>query len=208
MGARFYKNGGIKYNNPFMWMTISFDDFLLLFKNYDEIDFNKKTFSLEKYRKRPDTSVLCKVENKLNLHYIHFIQDDNYKVPTKRMKSADDVSILTNDAIGYCKEKYETRLSRMTEKPIFLYSFNYSYITDEEYVREMDLLISNAKKYSIILLLHDKEFIRKKIQEIKNKNVKCIVIPNDIISLDGALIIKKLENEITNSISECNNGKQ
>ena len=40
LGGHYYKKSGLLYNNPFIWMAISFDDFLLLYEKYNTINFN------------------------------------------------------------------------------------------------------------------------------------------------------------------------
>ena len=108
VGARLYEVTKQQFPNPFMWMSINSDDFIYLVQNYDIIDFNNPTFELEKYKLNAYQTVLITLNNKVKLHYIHYIQDDSKNEPVKELNT----NILYKDILQYVKNKWFNRLNR------------------------------------------------------------------------------------------------
>jgi hypothetical protein len=105
-----------------MWMTIPIDNYIDLIENYDSIDLNNPKFELEVYKQNPYKTVLVTLNNRIKLHFIHYIQDDTKETPVKELNT----NIVYKDILSYFKTKWVRRVKRNTEKPVFLYSFNYS----------------------------------------------------------------------------------
>lgn len=146
-GAFVYRDLGTFYNNPFMWSLIYFDDFLYLINNFDSIDFENISVSLEQFEEdikppRPK-SILVNIDNKLTVHYIHNL----YLGDEKRL-------------LEEFKEKYNRRLARMykdKEEPLFMYV--------DDYKENADLLrFSNIDKDLIILTRKEITFDNPKIK--------------------------------------------
>lgn len=123
-GGRLYQLTNTQFNNPFMWCEVSYDSIMYIMKNFKNI--NWYDYDIEKSPINKNTFII-NLENKIKIHYVHYIFDPNAKTIKKPAKNKD-ISLMSNDVI-YCKiweyvnEKYITRVERMlnsNESPIFL----------------------------------------------------------------------------------------
>ena len=187
VGARLYEVTKQQFPNPFMWMSINSDDFIYLVQNYDIIDFNNPTFELEKYKLNAYQTVLITLNNKVKLHYIHYIQDDSKNEPVKELNT----NILYKDILQYVKNKWFNRLNRNNEQPTFLYSFNYMKIDDEQYMQILNNLLE-LRKYPLIILVHQNIKIEKNIPS----NIRVEYCENDIMELNGGMLANALKEKI------------
>lgn len=171
VGARLYETTGVQFNNPFMWSRTEHKHFINLVKNFEGIDLSNVEFSLEYYNHKDKQNVHCDIDGKIQTHFTHYIQDNNASEPTK---SGPD--IMYENILKYSNEKYFSRLSRMNESPIFVYSFNGFKFSDEEY----------TKRFNDILEIKDKPI---HILAYKSKGERDN-IPNHIkvIYLDDAIL--------------------
>jgi len=176
VGAAIYQELNIKYNNPFMWCFINGKDFYTLINEYDDINFNNYNIMkscLDKETNLYDKSYSLCIDNKIYLHYIHYINNDNYNVPTKKSDITGEHSrdILYKYADKLCLEKYKNRLNRMNSEPVFIISLS-KYSTFDE-IRNIMYLKSNYKR--IFLLPKNFNYDKNKI----DKNCEFILQPED-----------------------------
>ena len=186
VGGRLYEVRKEQFSNPFIWERIEHSDFIYLIKNFEIIDFTNVKFSLEYYKSKDYQNVLCKVDNKISIHFTHYVYDNEIDTLTKR-----NLDILYKDIIKYCKEKYFTRLSRMNSNPIFVYSLNGFYYSDEEYnkrIKDISLIL-NKNIYIIT-------YLSKQINIELPNNIKVVYVDDNIMNSTTAAIAKNIENNI------------
>jgi len=100
VGGRLYEVNNEQFTNPFIWERIDHNDFIYLIKNFNNINFYNTSFKLEYYKSVNYQNVLCIVDNKVPIHFTHYVYDEFTDIPTKR-----DLDILYKDILSYCKEK-------------------------------------------------------------------------------------------------------
>lgn len=111
-----------------------------LIKNYDRIDFTKVEF----IKTEKNFYIAC-IDNQVNVKYIHYIEDNSLPSLTFEKSNVKGPKILS-----YVKEKYFSRLEKMTEEPIFILAAGYwqeYYLSDEEIQKIIDL----NSKYKIFI---------------------------------------------------------
>ena len=130
VGGRLYQVRNTKFQNPFVWTRIVHDQFIYLIKNYDNIDWTHPSFGLNNIKSPNYMNAYCKVNDKLSLHYTHYVYDENEHEPTKI-----GLDVKYDKIIDYTKEKYWKRLEKMKKagRPIYIYSFNAFADTNERY---------------------------------------------------------------------------
>ncbi len=142
-----YQQLNEEFKNPFQWCFISPSDLIFLIRNYKKINFSKTNFSISKEHKN---SVICDVDSRIRLKYIHYIYDKDitFKQSNHNIKS--------NRIIEYSANKYKERLKRMSEKPVFLYvdKIHQSYTGDS-----LDF-IKTETEYKKILITDDKDLLK------------------------------------------------
>ena len=108
------------FMNPFIWSSINIENFQKLIKLYDVLDFKNIESELI-----VNTSGICKqnslipkliIDNKIEVNYFHYIQNEAYKTPTKVQGYT-----MYNNIEQYTVDCYERRLNKMTERPIFIW---------------------------------------------------------------------------------------
>lgn len=187
IGARLYEVTKQQFPNPFMWMTISIDDYINLIENYDNINLNNPKFEFEYYKENKYKTILVTLNNDIKLHYIHYIQDDTKTKPVKELNT----NILYNDILTYSKNKWVNRLKRNKQTPVFLYSFNYIKKNDKNYDTILNKLLNVKTKYKLIILIH------KGVKYSNtHKNIKVIECDDSIMDLNGSSLAKKIKNLI------------
>ena len=189
VGARLYEVTKKQFPNPFMWMTIDYDDYIKLIENYDTINLNNPKIELETYKYNDYKSVLITLNNDIKLHYIHYIQDDTKEAPVKELNT----NILYKDILLYASTKWKNRLNRSKEEPVFLYSFNYMHPDNPEYNIILNKLLDINDK-QIMILVHEGVKIEQKIPD----NIKIIYCKNEIMELNGGALANALKNMIFN----------
>ena len=189
VGARLYEVTKKQFPNPFMWMTIDYDDYIKLIENYDTIDLNNPKIELETYKYNDYKSVLITLNNDIKLHYIHYIQDNTKETPVKELNT----NILYKNILTYAKNKWKNRLNRNKEESVFLYSFNYMHPDNQEYNIILNKLINITNK-KLIILVHEGVKIEQEIPD----NIKIIYCKNEIMELNGGALANALKNMIFN----------
>lgn len=187
VGARLYEVTKQQFPNPFMWMTIWYEDFIKLINDYDNLDFNNPIFELENYNDNENKSILVTLNNGVKLHYIHYIQDESKYEPIKELNT----NILYKDILIYAKKKWFNRLNRSKEEPTFLFSFNYMNPSQESYKVILNKLLT-IKNKKLIILVHDEIIIDKEV----SPNINIIHCNNDIMELNGGALANALKNMI------------
>lgn len=187
VGARLYEVTKQQFPNPFMWMSISTDDYIKLIENYDNIDLSNPSFELEYYGNNDYQTILVKLDYDIKLHYIHYIQDNDKENPVKELNT----NILYKDILKYAKIKWFNRLNRNKECPTFIYSFNYANPKTISYLTDLNKLLNIKTKYELIILVHENIKLNKNINHIKLLNCD-----NSIMELNGGALANKLKNII------------
>lgn len=124
VGARFYQVNTMVFNNPFMWSSIYFDDYVTLLEKYNELNFNNVEFTFDSSCERSNgKSCLCKIDSAVDIHYIHFVEDKTLSPGI--VEQPNSVDRICSDAIAYTREKYFERLSRGKDETIFLFTTYY-----------------------------------------------------------------------------------
>ena len=123
-GGRFYQQTNMKFNNPFIWMICPYDSIIYTMNNFDKMNWFNYEFEKSKLR---ENTYIIKVENNIEIHYVHYKFDSNANSIIQE-KKFDKEEQWTGDVL-YCKiwefinQKYNERVNRMLsskEKPIFL----------------------------------------------------------------------------------------
>ena len=136
-----------QYENPFIWTGIWDQYFNKLFSEYGKINFNN--FSVEHDPEERIEKYFIIIDNKIRVNYGHVLLDPKASTPVPR-----DVNIYTADPVGYLRQKYKERLSRMTKEPVWIYldlDFTHNYEIAE---------IAKKQKRKIGILTVDKDFPR------------------------------------------------
>ena len=122
IGSHVYYKVGLRLTNQFQWCGIDLKDFVYLAKNWRDMDLSNVDFKLETRLYQTRESVLCTVDEKVKVHYSHYLQDEGFTEPGKcdRYKYC----MLSNDIIGYARNKYFSRMGRTDEPITFVYCFN------------------------------------------------------------------------------------
>lgn len=111
VGARIYEQLNLQFNNPFCWSRISYNDFIFLANNLQNIDFNKFSINLindPAENKNKNKVGIVSIDNKIDILYPHYIQNSKYDIPTKI-----NTDVYYNKMNEYILEKYTIRTSRM-----------------------------------------------------------------------------------------------
>lgn len=124
--------------------------------NLKTIDFSKTHFEIV-----GDYSNIasCTIDEKINVLYQHYIQDEKYFIPTKI-----DIDVYYNNILEYTKEKYYARLGRMNWQDEIYFVLHQIHdkegfnITSDE-CREF---INKRTPYRKILATDDKSLLRIK----------------------------------------------
>lgn len=186
VGGRLYEIRKEQFSSPFIWERIEHSDFIYLIKNFEKINFTNAEFSLEYYKSKDYQNVLCKVDNKISIHFTHYVYDKETNTPTKR-----NLDILHKDITEYCKTKYFNRLNRMKDNPIFVYSLNRFHYSDEEYhkrIKDISLILDK----NIYIITYESKQISI---ELPN-NIKVIYVSDDVMNSTTAAIAKNIKDFI------------
>ena len=186
IGGRLYEVRNEQFANQFIWARILHSDFIYLINNFDNIDFSNVSFNLEYYKSKDYQNVICKLDNKISMHFTHYVYNENYETPYKK-----DLDVLYKNILEYSKDKYFNRLKRMSGKPIFVYSFNGVNSKSEEYIKRIhDVLKIKDKK--IYIIAYKSVEINSEIPE----NIKIIYLDDDILNSTTANIAKNIKDFI------------
>lgn len=119
LGGFIYKDFlQIKYENPFIFSRMNYEDFLYLLVNYENINFEnfeliKESDKLEKFR--------IIIDNKIKVQFNHYKFDKDCIISTVKIFN-DEKTMRTTTNVYYNKiweyivEKYEQRIKRMSKK--------------------------------------------------------------------------------------------
>ena len=157
-GAYLYKKMGCKYNNPFMWSVLHYNDLKELCTNFENIDFDY-ALPIKCERVKDAWSIL--IDEKILVEYVHNLQNPNYSIPTK----VND-NVLYNKMWKYTFDKYMERLARMkdtNENPVFLIM---DFKDDLTYENTLDL-IKNTKYKMIVFTNRDYKYKNESVMIIK-----------------------------------------
>lgn len=159
LGGFFYKNNNIQYTNPFIWSAILADSMYYLIKNWKNINFNNYIIEKSEFNNTQNKLDIFKliIDNNIIAHYTHFHFNSTDNKP--RIKGFD---VFYNKIWEYVINKYENRLKRMNEEPIFIilgeYERNGTNMYDYTFEKEKKILDIKTN-YKIILITKYKEFL-------------------------------------------------
>lgn len=155
VGGRIYQQLNKQYNNPFIWNIIFYDSYKNLITLIDKINFSNFNIKLKKQIIK-DKYAYVLIDNLVEVHYIHYIQNSKHKIPTKQNNGVD---IYFNDILSYTNDKYISRLSRMNinENIFILVDDEKVNLSDNDIIDFLHLklngikfLVTNKDKYSNI----------------------------------------------------------
>jgi len=102
-----------EYKNPFIWSRIFAENFLCLVKNYEKINFN----NVDIFKRSKDFEIkndfYLKIDNLFEVNYRHYFYSNDEAVIKK------DPNIFYNKIWEFILDKYNLRIKRMNETPIF-----------------------------------------------------------------------------------------
>ena len=130
-----------------------------LIKNFDNLNFNNIMIDKSEYHfDKNKLTFKIIIDDRIEVHYPHyyFKKDEN----TPIIKGFD---VFYNKIWEYVVNKYETRLSRMKEEPIFIilgeYELDIPSIFDYSLEKERKILELNTN-YKIVLITKFKELLK------------------------------------------------
>lgn len=163
ISSRLYEQLKLEFNNPFIWMVLTYDSVYYLMSNWNSMNFDK--FVIEASKFKNNTFVLI-IDGKVELHFVHYVFDKNANTPFKEQKYTKDGAWYGNvrfkNIVSYIKEKYISRLNRMkacSEEPVFL-------LRDEVYAvnnyssKTMKDLANHTSKYKRLIITRDRSITR------------------------------------------------
>ena len=144
-----YREINEEFKNPFIWTSIDIDNFIKLIENYDTLNFNNISIKLElntsKISVQNEKYPIITIDNKVDIHYFHYFQKEG----THSELNTEKRYIYDEDIINYVKQIYFSRISRMTESPIFIWSNfeEYSWYNS----KDIEKLKNVSTKYKLII---------------------------------------------------------
>lgn len=189
VGARLYEVQHKQFVNPFTWCEIPIDDFIRLIENFDSIKLiTDAIFSIEKYGRYDYESVNVTLPFNIQCHFVHYIKDKTYSYPGK---DESNTNIRYNDILAYAKETWIKRSLRISETPIFMYSFNYLQPNSEQYNETLEKLINININKEIWILTHKSLNIK-----CDKNNIKIFNLPDNVFEFNGTILANKLSEYI------------
>lgn len=194
LASRIYKINNIKFNNPFIWCSIYFGDFIEIIKHFNTIDFTNIDIKFDNCARTNNMSPVIRCDNLFDVHYIHYIEDIQCDTP-KHKPSKGQVDLFYKDILTYASEKWFSRLNRMNETPMFLYSFNYRYKTIEAfenrtendiivYRKQVQQLYDLSKLGNTIYVVLHKTSIYDEFKDFQSNNFVLITPPHEFMCED------------------------
>lgn len=113
-GGVFYQHKGFLYNNPFIWMIVPYDSMAVLMTQFEHIKWNNIKMFPSKIKKN---TFIINVDNKVDIHYVHYIFDPKYISPTiivdsfgKHLASKNIWIYMVNKYIQRVNEMYHSKM--------------------------------------------------------------------------------------------------
>ena len=205
MSAALYKNClNIGYNNPFMWVWFSLNDFKYLIEKYDSINFqnfyvdkiqNHKNINKFKnastFKSYKNKLYYLNIDNKIDVCFPHYIEDAKYK-ELKVSQCGTITNVYFNDMKSFITEKYKSRLNSSL-RPVFLLHQK-SYYSEKEMEEFLEGLQTEYQVY-VFTSYNLYQYIKFKFRNFNNlKKIKihsCLLNRNLIVQ-NG--LLKQLNN--------------
>lgn len=153
IGARYYQNNKIQFQNPFMWNLIKLTDFIFLIKNFNTINFKniKLYFSNNEVTKEHDSDKCATIllDNNIHVYFIHHHYTELHKCKKIIRITGHDYEIIGNDILEYLKNKWLNRLIRLKQNNniIFVY-YDTAGLTNTD----INELLNIKSQFKIILI--------------------------------------------------------
>lgn len=166
VGGRMYELLNIKYNVPFCWSDIPFNDFIYIMNNLNNINFNNICVKSVIDPKNYNTVSQIIVDGKIMLLYPHYIQNKKYNIPTKI-----DIDIFYKNANKYALEKYIARTNRMNLNDEIYFILHQKNNREGYNISDNDCknFIKTTSKYHKILVTPNTSLLN--IENDKNTNI-------------------------------------
>lgn len=187
VGARLYERSGMRFPNPFAWMSIHVDDFIKLANDFYQLDLDAVQIQTERFLKNDYDTVVTILPNDVKLHFIHYIQDDSKNEPTKE----NSVNIRYKNIIEYAKAKWNIRAKRVNCEPIFLYSMNPFSPDGASYNTILQKLLQ-VKKAKLIILVHNEA----RIDDTLPQNIRIVRCSSELMQCGGVRLVDAVKTDI------------
>lgn len=169
VGADLYFNVlKTEFMSPFIWSLTYPDEFIYLCKNYDSINFNnidliqmKEENDIGTEKHKIDKCIFgVRIDNKITTWFTHILYDSKCKEPTI---IGDDRFYYRN--FDWVFDKYNERLKRMTEPPVFTVLAYQKQCWTKEYIERLE---SNYPIYVLTDIQNCKSIENKHIEYVKH----------------------------------------
>jgi len=107
IAADLYYSNKKKYDHPFMWCVLFHNDILNLIRYFDELNYDN--YDLIK-NEHINSAYNIIIDKKVKVQYLHYLKNENCKVPTKKKDRFNVERNIEYDKIErYIIEKYNKR---------------------------------------------------------------------------------------------------
>ena len=171
VGARIYQMKGIKYENPFMWCVIPPEDFIYLYNNYNNINYENIVLKKE----NDDYKII--VDNKVNLYYVHYRYDENCEEPI----ISNNTDVFYSKIEDYIVKKYFSRLKRMKKEPLFIVT-DRIFVSYPQFSFNDEDLLKFLNKDNCIIVTCNKEIVGKNVIYCDSKNMNTVELASLVIN--------------------------
>lgn len=159
MGGFIYRNAKAQFNNPFMWTYVMYDDMFYFMNNWETIDWEH--FLVLKHEQ---WKMYVQFDGKANIECLHYHFDPSATTPQTRGNDFFYCRIWE-----YINEKFAARISRMNEKPTFVFEWlGWLGCTKEKF----ENFIQQDFKYKTIVFIPYKDY-----KDFKKDNLLVIYDP-------------------------------
>jgi len=154
VGGELYKLYNEKYQNPFIWTILPFKDFLNLYKNYENINFNNVEYNETPNYMFPWYMSSLIIDGKVNLYFPHHARYEEYNELVKLQVGNTQNVYAWSHIDEYLIEHYKRRVLRMVDEPVFVYSEENR--NTEEQIKELLEEAKTSKKKLILITSNEK----------------------------------------------------
>ena len=159
-----------KFSNPFSWNIIDYDSLKLLIENFDKI----KNMTIKSFRNDNENFATILLDDKIKIQFVH-IKEKQFERFCK-----DKNNLFVNNCAEYAKEKFNERLTRMQEDPVFILQVQPNHnITGN--LNKLKNFLNVKSKYPIILITKENlEINNEAIFKIKINDSSMLNMPEPL----------------------------
>lgn len=92
IASRLYRINNEQFNNPFIWASTPYPEFIKVIENFEKIDFSKIAVEFDECKRTNNKSSVVICDNCFKVHFIHYIQDENSSTPCHKANSGGVVN--------------------------------------------------------------------------------------------------------------------